>query len=700
LIRGFGILFAATFFVAEPMWADEDYELHWSARFDLRLKDVESPVDDDDVTGFFDRYEFTRNKNNEPTIEFALSKLEFDLFGDEETPRLQFRLRSPTSDLNLSGQSFEIGENFLNQRAQLYARPRGLALDLDYRRFRTEELRLFNADGWISDLTDPDDRFFVRRSRIGGKLTIRPEELLTGNRGALGNFLSEVALRGGYEQKKGKRQTRSIFLANRTGELDQEVTRGGTGLVFSPGGLFTLAVDVDHERLSEHAAPDLLGLAIPDRTISFIPDTDRTTGTVRLNSRLGERAVVHGGLQISSLNQEGTRTPRQEFVGHRGNKVLFYSGNLATDVWLAEDVSLNAFLKFDNRRNRIEREPGLFDRSDGTQVHPFLKRIRRVVTGAEAIYRLAAMNRVALGVRGDWTDRELEYPSVCRSLPGGFSGICPAYSLVDDDTTTYTAYLRTTLRPLTGLQFSGEIGYASSPETGYIRELDDMRYGNFRASYTFPWKRPVTLSLFGRGEFGNNDDFTQHGNSGTSADREFDRDNFLVGGTLTAVPRDGITLFGSVYRHHDSQDYDLIFSNTTRSSFALGFGDFMLPDSELDYRADGTALILGGGLQITEHTDASLSYTFTRSNWRFQSDSPTTSLIDDLSRIRSDLHRAELEVGHWLMDGLRLSMGYRFDKYRDRTPVSTGTAVVAPFNLSTRQHTVIFGVTLNGDALP
>jgi hypothetical protein len=52
-------------------------------------------------------------------------------------------------------------------------------------------------------------------------------------------------------------------------------------------------------------------------------------------------------------------------------------------------------------------------------------------------------------------------------------------------------------------------------------------------------------------------------------------------------------------------------------------------------------------------------------------------------------------VGHWLTDGLRIYVGYRFDDYVDRNDVPAGTgSVVAPFDLSTRQHTGTFGITL------
>jgi hypothetical protein len=112
----------------------EGYRLEWSSTFELRLRDFESPADDDDVTGFFDLYEFTRNKDEQPTVDFGLSDFDLDLFGEEETPLIQFRLRSPTSNLNVSGGTFQIDKFFLNQRAELFARFRGLALDCSSRR--------------------------------------------------------------------------------------------------------------------------------------------------------------------------------------------------------------------------------------------------------------------------------------------------------------------------------------------------------------------------------------------------------------------------------------------------------------------------------------------------------------------------------------------------------------------------------------
>ena len=49
---------------------------------------------------------------------------------------------------------------------------------------------------------------------------------------------------------------------------------------------------------------------------------------------------------------------------------------------------------------------------------------------------------------------------------------------------------------------------------------------------------------------------------------------------------------------------------------------------------------------ISEHTDAGVSYSFTRSKSRFEPASAVGDTIEDLSRIRSDLHRSEFEIGY------------------------------------------------------
>jgi hypothetical protein len=413
-----------------------------------------------------------------------------------------------------------------------------------------------------------------------------------------------------------------------------------------------------------------------------------------VNARLGERAVVHGGFQATSLKQQGNRTPLQRQEDLDTNKLRFYSGSLATDVVITDDISANAFVKFDQRSNRIDRDTDLFNESDGSQVVPFLDRIRSFKGGAELVYRLRRMNQLALGFKGEWTDRDLDF-----ATPAGFLGnaILPSSAIFDDDTRSYSGYARYVLRPLSGLRLSGEFGFKGSPETSYIRELDDAVYWQTRASYTPRLSKPVTLSFFTRGKSGKNHDIAQLGESGGSEDRDFDRTTYSVGGTLTGSPHQKVTLFGSAFYHSDDQDYAFVRSTDLRSFEASPFVtvDFF-KDQGFDYRSDLTVLAAGGSLRITERTDSAVTYSYTRSKVRFLSNGATATTISDSSRVRSDIHRLEVDLGHWFTDGLRVSTGYRFQRYNDHSPV-TGAGVVSPFNLDTDQHTVVIGVTLNDD---
>lgn len=78
-----------------------------------------------------------------------------------------------------------------------------------------------------------------------------------------------------------------------------------------------------------------------------------------------------------------------------------------------------------------------------------------------------------------------------------------------------------------------------------------------------------------------------------------------------------------------------------------------------------------------------MSYSYTRSDTKFRSRNATTGLLQSPSKIRSDIHSVDFSIGHWLRPGLRISTGYRYDKYRDRTARPAGIgSVVSPFGLT------------------
>lgn len=725
--------------VGAPLRA-EDLAIRGSATSELRYLGEKGAEKSDARTGFFDQYDYTRNKEASGPFEVALSEVALDVTREDETPVLRLRYRSPTSDVSLSGGGLDIAESLLNQRGLLLGRLPGLSLDLDYRRGRTEEIRVFpdptDPSGALGlnaiaaehhDDSDPDDRFLSRRTRVGAELRLRPARWEHPTQAAgLASLVTQASLRGGYEDRLGRGQDRAMLDFTDLGagagprdlwrgvttEQSQDVRWGGGGLVLAPAGRFTLALDFDHERFREDA-PTLLqtdlnaldpaiGITpvvgpLPERalrTYRFVPDTDRTTGTARVQTRLGDRVALHGGFRWTSLEQEGGRTPFEKLTGLRGNKVRIYAGHLASDIRLGRRWSGNAFVRFDHRRNEIPRDTALFNPTNGTQVDPFLHRLRRIRAGAELVYRLAAANRVAVGTRALWVDRELDFAEPASPTE---DAILPRNALVDDKSRRFELYGKASLRPRRRLQVSGELGYRNAPRTGYAIELDDALYGEARASYTLGLSRPVMLSAFGRGERGRNRDFEQVG-AGGSRDQDLDQRRLAFGATVSGSPRDGLSLFASVLRSHDARDFDFLRSTLRRFRAPFAPVRFFV-DRELDYRADVLSTVLGLSWALREETETHLSYTFARSHLRFLSSSETGATLDGPSRIRSDVHGVELGVTHRLRPGLQVSTRYRFDNFRDRTAVRGAPGSTAPTNPSTRRHTVVLGVTLTTELL-
>jgi hypothetical protein len=690
----------------------EDLDALWSATFETVFKIIDDEEKDDNVTGFFDQYEYTPNKHATPVAELGISEASFDLFRSDETPVLQFRLLSPTSNLGVSGS--DIDQPFLNQRIDLLGRLPSTALDLRYRRLRTDDLRLFPEPSGIgaaygsqlNDGTAADTRFYNQRTLGSGSLRLRLPESTPGAEDLAALLAPELSLRGSYESRKGRDQLRfnldgpdttSAIERWRSAGLHPKQTVGefGTGLLLAPGGLFTAVVDFDHERFREHQSTvlnsDLGGGVLPSAaTVGFIPDTNRSTATLRLHSRLGERAVVNGRVQAARLSQEGDRTPAQDAAGLHRNELRFYSANLAADATIAEDVSANAFFRYDYRDNRLPRNTLLFNPTDGSQVAEFLHGLEQIQAGAELVYRPLPMNLLAVGWRSNWVDRDLDFAE-----PGTRS-IRPENALVAGDTTTHDVYARFRIRPIRALRLTGKLRYRDAPDTGYITELDNVFSGELLATVTFPAKRPVIMSVFGRGQRGENDDFEMLSGNGTVVGREFKRSSWSYGATLSTVPWDDVSVFASFFHQRGTQDYDLVRSNIQRylSPAALTFA----VDAPLDYRSEEINAWVGTQLQVSEKTEVGAAYSFTHVKSGFRADNATSATIQSASFLRGDIHRLESNLGHWLTDGLRVVLGYRLGIFDDDSPQQVGLdSVVSPLSLSTYQHTFTFGVTLTNE---
>ena len=180
-----GLILLALLLVASGAWAgdnldkdpDNEIERVWSATIIGDFKIMTDRHADNDVGSFFDQYEFTPNKSKDVPFELGLREFSYDRFGPSQTPQLQLRFDSSTSNLGISGS--EVDEPFFNQRAEMFERFDAVEFDLKYWRHRTEDLRLFpSTEGrQFDDLTESDDRFARERTGLFAELRLKPGQL-------------------------------------------------------------------------------------------------------------------------------------------------------------------------------------------------------------------------------------------------------------------------------------------------------------------------------------------------------------------------------------------------------------------------------------------------------------------------------------------------------------------------------------------
>jgi hypothetical protein len=687
--------------------------IRWSATTIADFSVIDTEDGPSDIGGFFDQYDFTPNKNDTVPVEIGVSDASFDWIGTDETPYLQLRYFSPTSNLGVSGS--EIDDPFFNQRLDAYGRLRGMSLDLHYRRIRTEELRVFpNTAGAplvFDDRTDPSDRFSRERTGFETELRIRPVEMLeVDDESFVSRLAPELSIRGGYDDRDGRNQL--VFLRSPTNDwlglsqqMDRSVSNVGGGVLVAPWGLVTMMIDFDHERYRWNSGPILegqLGFGPPQssRAVDFVPNTNQSRGSVRISSQFGDRVRFDGGLQLTRLDQTGEYTPDESSAGLNDNSVTTYSGNASLDVQLMSDLSLETHFKFGRRNNDIDRNTNLFNPDNGTQIDEFVRNWERYVVGSELVYRMRGANSVALGVRYEDISRDLEF---AQPSPLNLR-ILPANALVNQDTRMTTFYGRTVLRPAQGLSLSGEVGYRNAPRTGYIIDLDDYVYGKLRASYVIPLPRVVVASIYVNGSSGKNHDFDQVSGVGAVPpgprfSRYFDRSTVDGGITLSGSPVERLTLFASLFFNYDDQEYSLVLSSLPRyyqDDVPITFSSA----GTTRYQSRQTSLILGGNVRIDDKTQGSFQYAYTRTDARF-GNGPLSSplqLVSSNRQIDSEVHGIHLELRRTLRAGLRVQVGYGLQIYNDHAPVPVSVASsVTPFDESTLQHRVTLGVTLTQD---
>lgn len=700
--------------------ADSRLRLEWGATLIGQGKVIAEREATDSVGGFFDQYEYTPNKGVGFPIELGVRDARIDLLGEDDHPIFRLRLESPTSNLGVSGSG--ISQPFFNQRIDTATRglsgPGGgvWAIDLDYARMRTEELRRFPDTGGAAlvfdDYTAADDRFFRDRTGFDGELRHRRAPAAPpGESGGVG-LVSELAVRGGYQARDGLGQRRAhrdpvndwLGLPE---PADRSVSDVGAGLLFgSSGGGVNVTLDYDYERLrwqSSHLYESDLGASAPaaNRPIGYVPDTDRSTANVGASGRVGREFRWNLGYQLSIVEQVGSGTLEQQAADFGENRVTTHSANGSLGWRVADHVTLRARADFDYRDDEIDRTSSLFNPTGGVQIDPFVEDWRRISAEVEGEWRFLRRNTVTLGLRYDDTHRSLDFAE-----PGGVR-ILPENALVAEDTRTVEVFAKTRLRPWRRLRLKGELGYRAAPETGYVTDLDNFVHGRIDARYTFATKRPLAMTAFVRGDSGGNDDFEMV--DGLAPDpnrprlgRRFDRWQIGWGVGLEASPVDRLSVFASFLCGRLRQKSGLVLSNYQRyyqeSGAPPGVGLTFTDVGLDDFMNERKSLILGVQHDWSSRFDTGGAYTYSRARAIFEGGG--NAALDLLSARRGvDMRTQVLDLeGGWRpAEGLRVLTGYRLQWNRDDFDAPTSNASSAtPIDRSTHQHTITLGVQIDG----
>jgi hypothetical protein len=678
---------------------------------------IESPFDNDNVTGFFEQYRYIRDKGAQLPFFADLTHLNLGLVRPDTTYLIRAERWS---------------RNAINENTLLDINWKGLVVNAEIRRYRSDALRFFpmgTEDDWtgmplglgfgttynpdvpglISNFTTNIDALFasdyrigVERFDVGGEIALRPEGF-----GYKNDVLKEARLRGGYGSRTGYRQDSflldlaevadptSRFRGNRRA-IDQSVTNAGTGVVLALGKTIIANLEFDVDRFTEAAGVVTLGGlasapgngftpnpgALPDREFFFVPDTNRYTGSLQLTGRRAG-GIFNAGVFATHLEQTGRLSNLQSRFNLGLNSVTTVSAHVDGSIPLSTRLILSGFVKYIHRANNIDEDSfTALDPSGASQESPYIKKRDEIRGSMEIGAKLAPSTRIALGYTVDWVDRDLAYPQ-------GPVGIQPNVSVIRPKSLSHRVFLKGRARLFRSLQLSGELGYLWAPEVAYPTDLSEAVSFRARGTYSLLPKVigvPLTLSFSGRVLDGKNDEFDLPGpgpvSNGARRSKNFERTDWGYDLTLTALPRTALALYGTFSQSGDEQATDYVRTTLARSA---GGGAFYV-DSIPHYASNLKSVIVGGTLSDVLGADVGLSAAITWAEMMASGaqgvGSNVGQLINDANRIESRILTLNSDFDYTIREGLGAGIGYRYQEFID-------DAQLGPLNLDETVHTIM-----------
>ena len=363
------------------------------------------------------------------------------------------------------------------------------------------------------------------------------------------------------------------------------------------------------------APSESLGL----RAFNFVPDTDRLSGSLRVDTKIG-RAAVQGGGFITHLRQTN-RAPLQRALELDRQQVTSWSAHGGFELALDHDLELMGPAKFSERRNGLD-----VNDLAGQQLGPILRRRSELDTRLELSLRPQAGARVATGYRYEWIDRNLRYPEALLAVD-------EPVALITGRSESHNLYLRGRARLFRRLQVSGELGWEYRPQRDYPRDMTHSVYFDARGAYTLLRPIPISLSLQGGVRDGHGNGRVLTG-SASQACMDLDRLQWSYSATLTAVPASSTTLTLSFVQHQDDQETPYLRTDFPRT-FGSGFTNFLPNPERVHYDSGVRSLSLGGRQKLTDSLEMRGFANLTWVEADIEGNNLTGAALDGVNEIRS-----------------------------------------------------------------
>jgi len=693
--------------IAGPVGSASDDSLAWEgfAELGVRFAKQDEPFGDDGLTGFFDQYGALRYSDG---VAWSFSPLELDL-----------GLRRQDGTRLLDSGVWSVGP--WSQRGQLHVDWRGLDFDLDGFRFRSEDLRLFpsgtDQDGALGlfpvfgSRYTPDvpssnplgrgSTFFVRRNHLDSGLAWRPEGF-----GVPPSVLRAVEVTGHWGARSGFNQDRFLlddirepttrgnerFRGNRR-RLDQRVIGGGGRAVLVPIPGWTAVFGGDFEAFRERAAPvtfGSLGASNPQltpgtpaeaaREFFFVPDTNRSSGSLRIAGRFGRVAVAAGGSAVR-LEQVGGLSSLQQLNGAPATALTRYAATLSVQAPLGGATDVGGFLRYRDRHNDMDL--ATFDRINPPDGHvdPFLRRRRSVEGEIEFRARPWAKLRLRTGYRARFVHRTLRFSSQFESLR-------PGTNLQGPDSLTHELYLGSRTQWLGRFSLKGEVGLEHAPRVSLPRDFESAVRIEAGASGTLGAPIPVALAASGRWQRGvNRQTLLRSEDPDGSRRKRFERSrwSFLVSAFATPAP--GTQLSAAFVQERDGQRFRHIRSDLPRL-FGPEAVRFYI-DSNPEATSDIKTFTVGIDRLLTRSLSLRVGAALTWVDYGLEPNSNTALRIGAMTRFRDRILSLDTDLRYEPEPGVWFGLGYRLDDYHQGI-------VRAPLDFSGRTHllTLSLGIDL------